>query len=205
MSVNHHQSSSITAGAAAPAALRVLAPAGRVALFAALLWGAAAAGEIPVPGTPVPITLQTFVVMLAALTLNWREAGASVAVYLAAGAAGLPVFAGGASTAALLGPSAGFLIGFLPGVVATALLKGDSATGAGAAGMALRLARLFGAALVGCVGVVYAFGFVIQSAFTGAPLAAVALASMGFVAGDVIKAVVASLVAAGVAKLGARR
>ena len=58
------------------------------------------------------------------------------------------------------------------------------------------------AALVGGVVVVYAFGFVIQSALTGAPLAAVALASMGFVVGDAIKAVVASLAAAGLSKLG---
>lgn len=195
-----------------PAFIRALAPAGRVALFAVLLWGAAAAGQIPIPGTPVPITLQTFVVMLAALTLNWREAGAAVAVYLAAGAAGLPVFAGGASTAALLGPSAGFLIGFLPGVVATALLKGRAtapasgrATKHRALAVVLRLVRLFAAALVGCVGVVYAFGFIVQSAFTGVPLATVALASMGFVAGDVVKAVVATLVAAGVARLAARR
>ena len=195
-----------------PAFVRALAPAGRVALFAVLLWGAAAAGQIPIPGTPVPITLQTFVVMLAALTLNWREAGAAVAAYLAAGAAGLPVFAGGASTAALLGPSAGFLIGFLPGVVVTALLKGQVTAPAsgraakrGALAVALRLVRLFAAALIGCVGVVYAFGIAVQSAFTGVPMTVVALASMGFVAGDVVKAVVASLTAAGVARLAARR
>ena len=63
-------------------------------------------------------------------------------------------------------------------------------------------ARNHRAALVGGVVVVYAFGFVIQSALTGAPIAAVALASMGFVAGDTIKAVVASLAAAGLSKLG---
>ena len=69
--------------------------------------------------------------------------------------------------------------------------------------MSRRLAALAGlAALVGGVVVVYAFGFVIQSALTGAPLAAVALASMGFVVGDAIKAVVASLAAAGLSKLG---
>lgn len=55
-------------------------------LFALLLWAASAAGEIPVPGTPVPITLQTFVIMLAALMLPWRQAGAAIALYLAAGA-----------------------------------------------------------------------------------------------------------------------
>ena len=85
------------------------------ALFAVLMWTASAAGAVPIPGTPVPITLQTFVVMLAALMLPWKQAGAAMLMYLAAGAVGLPVFAGGASTMALVGPSAGFLIGFSPG------------------------------------------------------------------------------------------
>ena len=116
----------------------------------------------------MPITLQTFVVMLAGLMLPWRQAGAAVATYLAAGAVGLPVFASGTSTLALVGPSAGFLFGFLPGVVAIALLRGKSDTSSFAAA-ALR-GRYLLAALVGGVVVVYAFGFVIQSALTGAPL-----------------------------------
>lgn len=99
---------------------------GKPVLFAVLMWLASAAGEISIPGTPVPITLQTFVMMLAGLMLSWRQAGSAVALYLAAGAAGLPVFAGGASTAALFGPSAGFLIGFLPAVIVTALLRGKA-------------------------------------------------------------------------------
>ena len=171
------------------------------ALFAVLMWTASAAGAVPIPGTPVPITLQTFVVMLAALMLPWKQAGAAMLMYLAAGAVGLPVFAGGTSTLALVGPSAGFLFGFLPGVVAIALLRGKSDTSSFAAA-ARTAGRYLLAALVGGVVVVYAFGFVIQSALTGAPLAAVALASMGFVVGDAIKAVVASLAAAGLSKLG---
>ena len=103
------------------------------ALFAVLMWTASAAGAVPIPGTPVPITLQTFVVMLAALMLPWKQAGAAMLMYLAAGAVGLPVFAGGASTMALVGPSAGFLFGFLPGVVVIALLRGKSDTSSFAA------------------------------------------------------------------------
>ena len=72
---------------------------GKPVLFAVLMWLASAAGEISIPGTPVPITLQTFVMMLAGLMLSWRQAGSAVALYLAAGAAGLPVFAGGGPTA----------------------------------------------------------------------------------------------------------
>lgn len=70
---------------------------GKPVLFAVLMWLASAAGEISIPGTPVPITLQTFVMMLAGLMLSWRQAGSAVVLYLAAGAAGLPVFAGGAA------------------------------------------------------------------------------------------------------------
>ena len=139
--------------------------------------------------------------IVAASWKPWRQAGAAVATYLAAGAVGLPVFAGGTSTLALVGPSAGFLFGFLPGVVVIALLRGKSDTSSFAAA-ARTAGRYLLAALVGGVVVVYAFGFVIQSALTGAPLAAVALASMGFVVGDAIKAVVASLAAAGLSKLG---
>ena len=182
---------------------------GKPVLFAVLMWLASAAGEISIPGTPVPITLQTFVMMLAGLMLSWRQAGSAVVLYLAAGAAGLPVFAGGASTAALFGPSAGFLIGFLPAgtatppprpVIVTALLRGkarlDSAPHA-----ALTAVRYFGASLAGNLVVLYLFGITIQSMVMHVPFTTVAIASMGFVIGDVIKAVVASLAATGLAKL----
>ena len=175
---------------------------GKPVLFAVLMWIASAAGEISIPGTPVPITLQTFVMMLAGLMLSWRQAGSAVVLYLAAGAAGLPVFAGGASTAALalVGPSAGFLIGFLPAVIVTALLRGkarlDSAPHA-----ALTAVRYFGASLAGNLVVLYLFGITIQSMVMHVPFTTVAIASMGFVIGDVIKAVVASLAATGLAKL----
>jgi biotin transport system substrate-specific component len=172
----------------------------KAGMFALLLWAASAAGAIPIPGTPVPITLQTFVVMLAALTLNWKEAAGAVGAYLIAGALGAPVFAGGTSTMALVGPSAGFLIGFLPGVVIAALLKGKADTN-GLAGYTRTAARYMLALIVGCIVVVYAFGFLIQSAVTGVPLAVVAMASMGFVLGDLIKALVASLAVSGLAKL----
>ncbi len=59
---------------------------GKPVLFAVLMWLASAAGEISIPGTPVPITLQTFVMMLAGLMLSWRQAGSAVVLYLAAGA-----------------------------------------------------------------------------------------------------------------------
>ena len=170
------------------------------ALFAVLMWTASAAGAVPIPGTPVPITLQTFVVMLAALMLPWKQAGAAMLMYLAAGAVGLPVFAGGASALALIGPSAGFLIGFLPAAMLTAVLKGEARTDTLKHG-ALTAARYLFACVAGCIALDYLLGFIVQSAITGIALPIVAVASMGFVAGDAVKAVIASAVVSGLAKL----
>ena len=80
------QTSHTTSSTAATASLgrRIVAASWKPALFAVLMWLSAAAGAIPIPGTPVPITLQTFVVMLAGLMLPWRQAGSAVAAYLAA-------------------------------------------------------------------------------------------------------------------------
>lgn len=195
-----------TSHTAAPAASaisltrRIAAASWKPVLFAALLWLAAAAGEIPVPGTPVPITLQTFVVMLAGLMLPWRQAASAAALYLAAGALGLPVFAGGASTMALVGPSAGFLFGLIPGIIVIALLRGKADLSS-AAHAAFTAGRYLLAALAGGVAVVYFFGITVQSTLTGVPLTTVALASMAFIAGDVIKAVVAALAASGLSRL----
>ena len=204
-----HQTPSAALTSAAPTtARRLLRSAGMSLLFALLLWAAAAAGRIPIPGTPVGITLQTFVLMLAALSLDWREAGGAVVLYLLAGAAGLPVFSGGMSTLALVGPSAGFLFGFLPGVIVASLLKGKArgtgARGTGARGYWLTAARYFGASLVGCVVIVYAFGVSIQAMLTHVPLSAVALASLGFAGGDLLKAVVASAAVSGLSSRIAR-
>jgi biotin transport system substrate-specific component len=70
--------------------------------------------RIPLPWTPVPITLQTFFVHLAGATLGPALGPLSQGLYFFAGAAGLPVFAGGASGLAYLtGPTAGYFIGFV--------------------------------------------------------------------------------------------
>lgn len=93
-----------------------------VVLTAGALWAAAAIGRIAIPGTPVPITLQTLVLMIAAVTLDWKRVASAVALYLTMGMCGMPVFSGGMSTAALVGPTCGFLYAFLPAGVVTATL-----------------------------------------------------------------------------------
>ena len=172
----------------------------KATLFAVLLWLSAQAGAIYIPGTPVPITLQTFVLMLAGLTLTWYEAGSSVTLYLVAGAIGLPVFAAGGSTMTLVGPSAGFLFGFLPGVMLTTVLRDPAhpreldveERGRRFMAYAMLTLRYALAAFIGCVIVVYVFGIALQSVITGVPLATVAIASLGFLPGGIIKAVVSA-------------
>lgn len=81
--------------------------------FAALI-GAAAQARIPVPWSPVPITGQTFAVLLAGVLLGRGWGGFSAGVYVAAGAAGLPWFAGlSGGLAVLAGPTGGYLAGFV--------------------------------------------------------------------------------------------
>ena len=90
------------------------------ALFAALI---AAGAYIAVPIGPVPIVLQNFFVLLTGLLLDRRWALVAVGTYLAAGALGLPVFAGGAGgIGRFFGPTGGYLVAYLPAVYLIATL-----------------------------------------------------------------------------------
>lgn len=83
-----------------------------VAGFAALIAVAAILPAINVAG-PVPITLQTFAVLLAGAVLGAGRGFLAVVLYIAVGAAGAPVFSGGAAGLGVLaGPTAGYLVGF---------------------------------------------------------------------------------------------
>ena len=77
----------------------------------------AASAKVQVPFYPVPQTLQTMIVLLLGAAFGARLGAATVALYLAAGAAGLPVFAGspekGIGIAYMLGPTGGYLAGFV--------------------------------------------------------------------------------------------
>lgn len=87
-----------------------------LAAVALAVLGVAAAGrvDVPIPGSPVPQSLQTLAVLVAGGALGMRWGGLALLAYLAAGAVGLPVFAGGASGPDhLVGPTAGYLAGFV--------------------------------------------------------------------------------------------
>jgi len=81
-----------------------------VALGVALL---ALSAKVQVPFWPVPMTLQTAVVLVIGASCGARIAGSTLLAYLAAGIAGAPVFARGAGITYLTGPTGGYLVGFL--------------------------------------------------------------------------------------------
>ena len=68
--------------------------------------------KVQVPFWPVPMTMQTFVVLALGAALGARLGGATVLLYLAQGAIGLPVFSQGGGAAYLFGPTGGYLVGF---------------------------------------------------------------------------------------------
>jgi biotin transport system substrate-specific component len=73
----------------------------------------AVGAQIEIPHQPVPFTLQTFFVLLAGGVLGWRNGMLSMSLYVAMGAVGMPVFAGGGfGLARLLGPTGGYLLSF---------------------------------------------------------------------------------------------
>ena len=76
----------------------------------------AISAQLKVPFYPVPITMQTLVVMLIGFTFGARLGSYTVLLYLASGAIGAPVFAGGAGLAYMSGPTGGYLFGFLVAV-----------------------------------------------------------------------------------------
>ncbi|MDJ0387620.1 biotin transporter BioY [Roseomonas sp. E05] len=88
----------------------------------------AASAQITLPMWPVPATMQTLVVLLLGALGGSRVGAAAVLAYLLEGALGLPVFAGGsAGPAVLMGPTAGFLLGFIAAAALAGLARGTLA------------------------------------------------------------------------------
>ncbi|MDP2699375.1 biotin transporter BioY [Thalassospira sp.] len=151
-----------------------------------------ASAKITVPFWPVPMTLQTMAVMAIALASGPRLGGATFLAYLAAGAVGLPVFAGtperGIGLAYMAGPTGGYLLGYLMAI----LLVGAWAQGR------RPLAR-FAIMMAGMVPV-YVLGLAWLAVFV--PLEKVAeLGFTPFIAGDTIKIALVALGSAALARL----
>ena len=139
---------------------------------------------VPIPGTPVPITLQPLVVVLAGMWLGPIAGAASMLVYLAAGATGLPVFSpfGAPGLARFVGPTGGYLIAypFAAFVAGTLARRTTSLVGRWFAALAGSAVLLLG-------------GLAQLTIISGNLSHALPLAIHPFVALDAVKALVAAL------------
>lgn len=148
---------------------------------------------VQLPWTPVPVTLQPLLVILAGALLGPRLGALAMAAYVAVGALGAPVFAnGGAGLPWLLGPTGGYLLAAPLAAFVTGVVSGTSEYASSPVAESLALA----AALTLGVAVMYVGGVSWILAYTGRDLAtAVALGVTPFLLGDLTKIGVAFFVA----------
>ena len=141
---------------------------------------------IPLPFTPVVISLHTIVVNIIGLILKPKEAGLSILIYLCMGLIGLPVFSGGtAGPGKLFGPTGGFYFGFLFAVIAISLLRGKR--------ISLRRYCVISIAIgIPIQHLCAVIGMCIYNEWN--VLAAFTTVSLPFIFGDIIKCVMASMV-----------
>ena len=151
-----------------------------------------ASAKTTVPFWPVPMTLQTMAIMAIALATGSRMAVATMLTYLAAGAVGLPVFAGtperGIGVAYMMGPTGGYLAGYL----VAAGLVGALARGRGAFGRFV--------VMMGGMVPVYLLGLAGLSAFVPSEKV-LALGFTPFILGDTIKIALVALGFATISRL----
>lgn len=168
-----------------------------VSVFAALLAALTLVPAIPVGPLGVPITLQTLAVSLVALCLGALRGTVSVLLYVVVGLAGVPIFArfsGGLGV--LAGPTAGYLLAFplaalVAGALATLVLRRTRRA---------RVLWLFAAAMAGSILVTHPLGILGMSINGHLPLGQAALVDLAYWPGDLVKNLVAALVAATVFK-----
>lgn len=165
-----------------------------IAVFAALT-----AAFSLLPGIPlaagVPITLQTLAVMLTGLILGPLRGAAAVGLYVLAGLAGLPVFSGfSGGLGVLAGPSAGYLLSFVPAALVVGLLSRAVLRRVRRA----RFAALFVSGLATSFLVIHPLGIAGLMLNAKLPFAAALAADAAFWPGDVIKNLAAAAVAVSV-------
>jgi biotin transport system substrate-specific component len=139
---------------------------------------------VPLPFSPVPVTGQTFAVLLIGAALGSKRGALAMLAYLGEGICGLPVFAGGsAGLGALLGPSGGYLIGFVPAAFIVGWLAER--------GWDRTLPRALCAMLLGNA-VIYAAGLPLLARCVGFETV-LALGLVPFLPGDAFKLVLAAV------------
>ena len=166
-------------------------PAGVVRRSLAMVAGAilvalASQVAVPLPGTPVPLTLQVPAVVFVGAMLGARRGAGSMALYLALGIAGLPVFAPigvpSVGIARLLGPTGGYLLAYpLAAALSGGLIGNTRAWGRLAAGLLAGLATI------------YVGGIAQLAVLSGSFLTALRLGSQPFLLPDLVKLLVVAL------------
>ncbi|MDE8586303.1 MULTISPECIES: biotin transporter BioY [unclassified Arthrobacter] len=165
---------------------------GLIAVFAALVAGAALVPGLALNGFGVPITFQTLAVMLTGLVLGPARGFAAVGLYTLLGLAGLPIFSQGRSGLAILaGPSAGYIIAFpiaaaVVGWLATVVIRRTTKA---------RALWFFLAATVTSVVFVHTLGVLGIALNSKATLEQAFLSDLVFYPGDIIKNLLAAAVA----------
>ncbi len=154
-----------------------------ISLTAAFVALIAVGGWVSLPIPPVPVTLQTFFVLLAAVVMG-RSAVLPVFVYLLLGTLNMPVFHNGlAGIGVLMGPTGGYLIGFIPAVLVAGLAYEQKNRIINAGG------------IVAATLIIYLFGIAWMSYSTGMALAqAVLLGLVPFIVGDLLKGIAAFII-----------
>ena len=162
----------------------------RIAIFAAIIAALTFPGAIPL-GTGVPITLQTLGIMLAGVVLGGWRGSLAVTLYVVLGLIGLPIFAEHSSGFGVLaGPSAGFLLGFIPGAFVTGLIARANS------GKFSVLRTVLGS-IVGGIAVVYAIGIPVMAANLQVDLLTATTYVTPFLTGDFIKVALTAIIAFG--------
>ena len=164
-------------------------------LFVTALVAAAAQFSVPLPFTAVPFTLQPMVVLLGGLALGSRLGFASMMLYLAAGVAGLPVFAPSPALPdgplRLLGPTGGYLLSYPAAAWVTGAL---AERGCDRRYLTSVVAMLAGLLVIYACGVMW-LGYFVRNGATGVPVglnSALAAGAYPFIIADVLKLLAAA-------------
>lgn len=167
-----------------------------VSTFAALVAACALLPAITVGGSLVPITLQTFAVMLTGAVLGWRRAGLAIVLYLAVAVAGVPIFSGGRSGPGVFaGPSAGYLVAFpLAAMLAGLLVSRIPAQ----VSRARRTGLIFASCLGASFATIHPLGILGMMWRANMSLTEAIVADAVFIPGDLIKCAAAAIVATAV-------
>lgn len=153
--------------------------------FAALIAALGLLPPIPVPVIPVPVTAQTLGVMLAGAILGPRRAMLAVGLFLLVVAIGFPLLSGGrGGLGVLVAPGGGFLLGWIAGAGVIGMLTPRHGP--------IEIIRQALACLVGGIGAIYLIGVPWMAVVADLSLIQAIVASLAFVPGDIIKAVIAA-------------